>query len=136
MAGLILAVTACVANTPIALVKSPLSGKIDKGVWQYADQSYPGISGGAMHYAYLLPANYTTSSSYPVLVYEHENNEGNQWYKNHGDPTINTIVNQMEMDGAFNTVAFRTQFPAIVIVLVLRPNRRFQRNQAAELRGL
>jgi hypothetical protein len=112
-----MAATAVASAKSVApLIHAPLSGTVTKGVWQYGDEPYKGMSGGAMHYAYLLPANYATAGSYPVLVYEHENTEGNRWYENHGDPTTNTIVYQLEQDRSYNTIAFRTRYPAIIIV--------------------
>lgn len=99
------------------LIQAPLTGTVQTGTWQYGDFNFPGMTHGYMHYAYLLPHNYSTANSYPILVYEHENSEGDSWYENPTtDPTQNTIVGQDVIDGTFNTVAFRTAYPCIVIV--------------------
>jgi predicted peptidase len=98
------------------LVPAPLTGTVTAGTWQYGDLPFNGIATGKFHYAYLLPSGYSTAYRYPILVYEHENTEGNSWYQSGGDPTQNTIVNQDVIDGVFNSVAFRTAYPAIVIV--------------------
>jgi predicted peptidase len=98
------------------LIGAPLTGNVSKGTWQYGDLAFSGIATGKFHYAYLLPSGYSTSFRYPILVYEHENTEGNSWYQGGGDPTQNTIVNQDVIDGIFNSVAFRAKYPAIVIV--------------------
>lgn len=100
----------------VPLVPAPLTGTVTPGTWQYGDLPFSGIATGKFHYAYLLPSGYTTAYRYPILVYEHENTEGNSWYQSGGDPTQNTIVNQDVIDGVFNSVAFRTRHPAIVIV--------------------
>ncbi len=98
------------------LIPSPLPGNVARGTWQYGDLPAAGIATGKFHYAYLLPHGYSTKNRYPVLVYEHENTEGNSWYQSGGDPAQNTIVNQDVIDGVFNSVPFRTKYPAIVIV--------------------
>ncbi|MDB4970241.1 MAG: hypothetical protein JWN44_5930 [Myxococcales bacterium] len=98
------------------LVPAPLPGKVSPGTWQYGDLPFTGIATGKFHYAYLMPSGYSTAYRYPILVYEHENTEGNSWYQNGGDPTKNTIVNQDVIDGVFNSVPFRTKYPAIIIV--------------------
>ncbi|MCU1280742.1 MAG: hypothetical protein JWM53_4288, partial [bacterium] len=100
----------------VPLVPSPLPGKVSSGTWQYGDLPFTGIATGKFHYAYLMPSGYSSAYRYPILVYEHENTEGNSWYQNGGDPTQNTIVNQDVIDGVFNSVAFRTKYPAIIIV--------------------
>jgi predicted peptidase len=100
----------------VPLIPAPLTGKVAPGTWQYGDLPFAGIATGKFHYAYLLPSGYSDAYRYPILVYEHENTEGNSWYQNGGDPTKNTIVNQDVIDGIFNSVAFRTNHPAIVIV--------------------
>ncbi len=100
----------------VPLVPAPLTGTVTQGTWQYGDLAFTGIATGKFHYAYLLPSGYSTAYRYPILVYEHENTEGNSWYQSGGDPTQNTIVNQDVIDGVFNSVAFRTNYPAIVIV--------------------
>jgi predicted peptidase len=98
------------------LVPAPLTGDVQKGSWQYGDLPFAGIATGKVHYAFLLPHAYSSAYRYPILVYEHENTEGNAWYQSGGDPAKNTIVYQDVIDGVFNSVAFRTKYPAIVIV--------------------
>jgi predicted peptidase len=98
------------------LIQAPLTGNVTQGNWQYGDLPFEGIATGQFHYAYLLPDGYGPQHRYPILVYEHENTEGNSWYQYGGDPTQNTIVYQDVIDGVFNSVEFRTRYPAIVIV--------------------
>jgi hypothetical protein len=98
------------------LVPSPLTGNVSPGTWQYIDVPSPGFPQGTMHAALLLPSGYGTAFRYPVIVYEHQNSEGVAWYTQGGDPTQNTIVQQDVIDGFFNSVAYRTDHPSIVIV--------------------
>jgi hypothetical protein len=104
------------AGVGVPLIAAPLTGNVSTGTWQYGDLPASGIATGKFHYAYLLPHGYSTANRYPILVYEHENTEGNGWYQQGGDPTQNTIVNQDVIDGVFNGIPFRTAHPAIVIV--------------------
>lgn len=97
------------------LIQAPLSN-VAQGTWRYGDYQSIGMPSGAMHYAYLLPSGYSAANTYPVLVYMHQNNEGNGWYQSGGDPTQNTIVFQDVIDGIFNSIQFRTDYPCIVIV--------------------
>ncbi len=98
------------------LVSSPLTGNVTQGTWQYIDVPSPGFPQGTMHAGLLLPSGYGTAFRYPVIVYEHQNSEGDSWYTQGGDPTQNTIVNQDVIDGFYNSVAYRTDHPSIVIV--------------------
>lgn len=98
------------------LITAPLAGPVTTGTWEYGDFQSAGMPHGSMHYALLKPHGYSSANSYPVLVYQHQNNEGNAWYQNGGDPTTNTIVFQDVIDGIFNSVAFRTDHPAIILV--------------------
>ncbi len=102
------------AGTP--LVPSPLTGNVTQGTWQYIDVPSPGFPQGTMHAGLLLPSGYSAAFRYPVIVYEHQNSEGDSWYTQGGDPTQNTIVNQDVIDGFYDSVAFRTDHPSIVIV--------------------
>lgn len=99
------------------LISAPLSGSVTAGTWEYYNVDQAGLtSGQQFHFAVLRPFGYSTANRYPVLVYEHQNNEGNAWYQNGGDPTQNTIVNQDVINGTFNNTQFRTDHPCIVIV--------------------
>jgi len=98
------------------LVPSPSIGNVTQGTWQYIDVPSPGFPQGTMHAGLLLPSGYSTSYRYPVIVYEHQNSEGDAWYMQGGDPTQNTIVDQDVIDGFYNSVAYRTDHPSIVIV--------------------
>lgn len=95
-------------------VPAPLSGTVTPGSWVSGRINVAAMPNGFMAYAYLLPAQYNTSLVYPLLFYGHENDEGmsNGVYPN--DPL--GLVNQTVINGTFNTVAFRTNFPAIVVV--------------------
>ena len=70
-------------------------------------------------------------------MYEHQNSEGDSWYTQGGDPTQNTIVNQDVIDGFFNSVAYRTDHPSIVIVPFCDLDHRpFRQQRRLELRRL
>jgi hypothetical protein len=103
------------SGTP-PLVQSPLTGNVQQGTWQYGDFQSAGMPHGSLHYALLLPHGYTSAVSYPVVVYMHQNTEGNSWYESGGDPTVNTIVYQDVIDGFFNSIQYRTDHPSIVVV--------------------
>lgn len=98
-------------------VVAPLTGTVTRGTW-VTNQSltFAGMPGGgsSFRYNYLLPSGYNTSVIYPVLFYGHENDEGMNGGSYPSDGAA--LVNQTEMDGSFNTVAFRTNFPCIVVV--------------------
>jgi hypothetical protein len=98
------------------LVPAPLTGNVSPGTWQYIDIASPGFPQGKMHAGLLLPSGYAAAYRYPVIVYEHQNSEGDAWYQQGGDPTQNTIVNQDVIDGFFNSVSYRTDHPSIVLV--------------------
>jgi len=93
-----------------------MTGTVTQGTWQYIDVPSPGFPQGTMHAGLLLPSGYGTAYRYPVIVYEHQNSEGDAWYTQGGDPTQNTIVNQDVIDGFFNSIAYRTDHPSLVIV--------------------
>lgn len=75
------------SGTPVS---APLQGQVTPGTWQAGDISVPGVtlpSGKPFHYDYLLPAQYDPHFTYPILVHEHEDTEGDAWYDgNDGDP--------------------------------------------------
>lgn len=100
-------------STPIA---APLTGPVTKGTWVTNQRiNVAAMPHGFMQYNVLLPAQYSTAFLYPVLFYGPENDEGDS---NGGYPADGgNLVNQTTIDGAFNTVAFRTDFPAIVVVV-------------------
>lgn len=70
---------------------------------------------GFMQYGILYPPNYSRTSGivWPVLFYGHPNDDGMAG----GYPKdVGTLVNQARIDGAFNTIAFRTRYSPIVVV--------------------
>jgi hypothetical protein len=85
------------------LVSAPLTGGVSKGNWQSGD-----ING--QHYTYLLPHNYNPNFTYPVIMFLHFNGQAYNWYASHTDEVTPAV------DPYFNTVDFRTNYPAIVIV--------------------
>jgi hypothetical protein len=99
-------------------IQAPLTGNVTTGTWQAGDISVPGVtlpSGKPFHYDYLLPANYDPKYTYPVLVHEHEDEEGDSWYDgNNGDPLY--LASASGADAWYNNVAWRTAYPCIVIL--------------------
>jgi hypothetical protein len=99
-------------------ITAPLAGNVTPGTWQAGDLEVPGVtlpSGKAFHYDYLLPANYDPSFTYPILVHEHEDEEGDAWYDgDNGDPLY--LASASGADGWYNNVAWRTAYPCIVIL--------------------
>jgi hypothetical protein len=99
-------------------IQAPLGGTVTTGVWQAGDISVPGVtlpSGKAFHYAYLLPDGYDPRYSYPLLVHEHEDEEGDGWYDGaNGDPLY--LASASGADGWYNTVDWRTAYPCIVVL--------------------
>jgi hypothetical protein len=86
------------------------------GTWQSGDLPFPGLpSGKDFHYDYLLPDGYSTATRYPIIVYEHEDCEGDNWYYGGGDPLQLVGAGMMEFD-SFNTQYYRAHYPSIVIV--------------------
>jgi hypothetical protein len=96
------------------LIKAPLGGNVAAGQWQTGDINMPGIKGGKFHFNFLLPSGYSTANSYPILVYEHTNTEGNGWYD--GGNSNALYLTDVDRVYGFNDVAFRKAYPAIVIV--------------------
>ena len=98
-------------------VVAPLTGTVTTGSWvtnqSLAFAGMPG-GGGSMRYNYLLPSGYSTNVIYPILFYGHENDEGMNGGSYPADG--GGLVNQTVIDGTFNTIAFRTNFPCIVVV--------------------
>jgi predicted peptidase len=99
-------------------VQAPLQGNVTPGTWQAGDISVPGVtlpSGKPFHYDYLLPANYDPHFTYPILVHEHEDEEGDAWYDGqNGDPLY--LVSGSGADGWYNNAEWRTAYPCIVIL--------------------
>jgi hypothetical protein len=89
------------------LIQPPLNGATP-GTWQQGDVQ---TSSMRMHFNYLLPYGYSPAHSYPVLVWEHENDMGDSYYDG-GDP----FGLAGYVDGWFNTSAFRTKYPAIIVL--------------------
>jgi predicted peptidase len=85
------------------VVKAPLQGEVQKGTWRSGD-----ING--QHYSFLLPQGYDPSLKYPVIMFLHYNGQAWAWYVNGQDEVTPAV------DPYFNTVEFRRNYPAIVIV--------------------
>ncbi len=104
--------------SPGNAIQPPLQGNVTPGTWQAGDISVPGVtlpSGKAFHYDYLLPANYDPKFTYPILVHEHEDTEGNAWYDGqNGDPLY--LVSGSGADGWYNNTAWRTAYPCIILL--------------------
>jgi hypothetical protein len=102
-------------GTPIS---APLQGTVTLGTWQAGDISVPGVtlpSGKPFHYDYLLPSGYDPHFTYPILVHEHEDEEGDAWYDgNNGDPLY--LASASGADAWYNDVDFRRAYPCIVIL--------------------
>jgi hypothetical protein len=97
--------------TPIV---APLTVSVTPGTWVSARINVSAMPNGFMAYAYLLPQNYSTSFLYPLIFYGHENDEGMNGGSYPNDPL--GLVQQNVIDGTFNTIAFRTRYPSIVVV--------------------
>jgi hypothetical protein len=105
--------TLTASNTPPRIV-APLTGTVTRGTW-VTNQSITvaAMPNGFMRYNYLLPAQYSSSFIYPLLMYGHPNDEGMSGgsYPSDGNGLV-----AAEADGAYNTVNFRTKYPAIIVV--------------------
>ncbi|HEY1695956.1 MAG TPA: hypothetical protein VGG39_27500 [Polyangiaceae bacterium] len=99
-------------------IQAPLTGPVTAGTWQSGDISVPGVtlpSGKPFHYDYLLPSGYDPHFTYPILVHEHEDEEGDAWYDGqNGDPLY--LASASGADGWYNDVAWRTAYPCIVLL--------------------
>ena len=99
-------------------IQAPLTGNVTPGTWQAGDISVPGVtlpSGKPFHYDYLLPDGYDPKYTYPILVHEHEDEEGDAWYDgNNGDPLY--LASASGADAWYNNVAWRTAYPCIVVL--------------------
>ncbi len=82
------------AGSTAPLVPSPLTGSVTTGTWQSGT-----ING--MSYQYLMPAGYTTAYAYPLVLYLHQLDNASQI--------------PAQIDPWFNDVAYRTQYPSIVV---------------------
>jgi hypothetical protein len=95
------------------LIQGPLNGATP-GTWQLVNYSGNGVS---TNYLVLLPYNYSTANSYPLLVYLHENGYGNDGT---GQFLLYTYESQGEgADIWFNVADFRTNWPCIVVCPLL-----------------
>jgi hypothetical protein len=96
-------------------IVAPLTGTVSRGTW-FANQrlNVAAMPNGFMQYNYLLPQGYSSSFVYPILFYGHPNDEGMNGGSYPADG--GGLVFQTVIDGTFNTVAFRTNFPCIVVV--------------------
>jgi len=104
--------------SPGNAIQAPLQGNVTAGTWQAGDISVPGVtlpSGKPFHYDYLLPANYDPKFTYPILVQEHEDTEGDAWYDGqNGDPLY--LTSASGADGWYNNTAWRTAYPCIILL--------------------
>jgi len=104
----------------IPRVTAPLTGTVTKGTWlQNQRLNVAAMPHGFIAYDLLLPAQYDPSLVYPIMVYGHENDEGMNGgsYPSSNLATENGAVGPgLSADSCFNTVAFRTAFPCIVVV--------------------
>ena len=103
------------SGTPIP---APLQGTVTPGTWQAGDISVAGVtlpSGKPFHYDYLLPSGYDPHFTYPILVHEHEDEEGDAWYDgNNGDPLY--LASASGADAWYNNADFRRAYPCVVIL--------------------
>lgn len=105
--------------TGAARVVRPLTGAVVPGNWVVNQRlTVAAMPNGVVGYQILYPHGYSATDHtklWPLFVYLHENGEG-------GNPYPRTdganFVNQPEINGAFNTVAWRTEFPCIVIAML------------------
>lgn len=99
----------------IAAAIASAAASIGPGQWQ------PGVlsggptlpSGVTMRYALMVPSGVPAGSKLPVLVWLHENDQGNKSYPN-GDPT--QVALQDGPDAWFNNSQFLASFPCILVV--------------------
>lgn len=99
-------------------IQPPLQGNVTPGAWQAGDLDVPGVtlpSGKPLHFDYLLPDHYDPRFTYPILVHEHEDEEGDAWYDGqNGDPLY--LASASGADVWYNTAAWRAAYPCIVIL--------------------
>lgn len=99
------------------LVVGPLPGPVTAGTWiTNLRLANPAMPNGFMQYNVLLPANWsaTSGNTWAMLVYGHMNDQGMNGGSYPRDGT--SLVNLDSINGWCNTVAFRTEFPCIVLV--------------------
>jgi glucose/arabinose dehydrogenase len=87
-----------VTSGPPAIV-APLTGTVVPGTWQ------TGTSTNGTAYGYLLPANYDSTKSYPLVLYLHQMSWGSFGFS-YLQPQVNPW---------FNTATFLRAFPCFVI---------------------
>jgi hypothetical protein len=104
----------------MARVVAPLTGTVTTGTWVTSQRlNVAAMPHGFINYDYLLPQGYDPAgtTTYPVLVMGHTNTTGSS-----GSTYPNSVIvtfdlgNGATINGAFNNVAWRTRFPAIVII--------------------
>lgn len=101
----------------IPRVTAPVPGTITLGTWAYHDITVGGVSlpsGKQIHFEVLLPVNYSTAVVYPVLIWLHPDGEANPWYL--GQNTDPRQLSAYDANGWFNTLNFRQNYPAIIVV--------------------
>jgi hypothetical protein len=105
-------------STGIIPIPAPLTGSVTAGSW-VVDQveAFPNSPSGykGMQYNYLLPQGYNPQKySYPLMFVGTGNDQGMNGSSYPRDGA--TFVSALEGDGfTFNTVAFRTAHPAIIV---------------------
>jgi glucose/arabinose dehydrogenase len=87
-----------ISSGPPAIV-APLTGTVVPGTWQ------TGTSSNGTGYGFLLPANYDSTKSYPLILYLHQMSWGSFGFS----------YLQPQIDAWFNTANFLRAFPCFVI---------------------
>lgn len=102
-------------------VTAPLTGSVTTGTWVVGQQfslanSPSGL--GYMQFNYLLPAQYSPNLIYPILFVGHPDYSGmnGSSYPKDGATFVSSgSFNGYSLDTLYNTVAFRTAHPCIVV---------------------
>jgi endoglucanase len=106
-------------TTGVPRIVAPLTGTVTKGTWVTGQRlTSSSMPNGFVYYAYLLPYGYSTANVYPILFYGHENTEGTDGnsYPSSSYGPQGWIGTGITPDNTFNTVAFRTRYPCIVVL--------------------
>lgn len=120
--------TVTTGGTGVSRVVAPLTGTVTTGTtaknsagvftaWTAVDLTVTGVtlaSSKKFHFEILPPANYSSTYTYPVLLWLHPDTEGDPWYN--GGNTNPNYLSAYDADGWFNTVSFRTNYPCFVVV--------------------
>ncbi|HEY0184006.1 MAG TPA: hypothetical protein VGC09_14455 [Rhodopila sp.] len=88
-----------------------LAGSLAAAAWRRAaaeTAGWIGADAGDLHYEVLLPEGYDAARAYPVVLYLHQLDMGND-----------RRALRRQVSGWFNTAAFRSRHPSIVVVPML-----------------